>query len=115
MFCALYYGDSNICVVQNNELVVELLESRLSSYSGQIYKIPVTVKKQHPQFFLTTDKSFDLIVLSLSDSFHPYLPEHTASMKTIFTTESISSILKLLSEDGILAIQGGRRHHQART
>ena len=107
VLCSLYYGDSNICVVQNNELVVELLESRLSSYSGQIYKNPgVTVEKSSIRnFSLTTDKSFDLIVLSLSDSFHPVSSgAYSLNENYIYTVESISSILKLLSEDGILAI-----------
>ena len=107
VLCSLYYGDSNICVVQNNELVVELLENRLSSYSGQIYNNPgVTVEKSSIRnFSLTTDKSFDLIILSLSDSFHPVSSgAYSLNENYIYTTESISSILKLLSGDGVLAI-----------
>jgi hypothetical protein len=107
VLCSLYYGDSNIYVVQNNELVVELLENSLSSYSGQIYNNPgVTVEKSSIRnFSLTTDKSFDLIILSLSDSFHPVSSgAYSLNENYIYTTESISSILKLLSGDGILAI-----------
>lgn len=107
ILCALYYGGSGINVVQNNELVAGLLENELSSYSGRIYKNPeVTIEKSCIRnFSLTTDKSFDLIILSLSDSFHPVSSgAYSLNENYMHSKESISAILKLLSRNGILAI-----------
>ncbi len=107
VLCSLYHGVSDINVVQNSEPVAGLLKERFSGYSGDIYNNPsITVEKNCIRnFSLTTDKSFDLIVLSLSDSFHPVSSgAYSLNENYMYSTESISAIVELLSPDGILAI-----------
>jgi hypothetical protein len=107
VLCSLYYGDSSIYVVQNNDLVAGLLEGRLSAYSGRIYSDSrVRVEKSCIRnFTLTTGKNFDLIILSLSDSFHPVSSgAYSLNENYIYSRESISEIMGLLSVDGMLAV-----------
>ncbi len=107
VLCSLYHGNSDIYIIQNSELVTGLLEVSFSEYSGSIYNNPaVSVEKSFIRnFSLTTDKKFDLIVLSLSDSFHPVSSgAYSLNENYIYSTESISAITELLSHDGILAI-----------
>jgi spermidine synthase len=107
VLCCLYYGNSNIYVVQNNKLIIELLEKDLASYSGNIYNDSRVKIEENSirNFSLNTDMGFDLIIISLSDSFHPVSSgAYSLNENYIYSKESISTIIKLLSRDGMLAI-----------
>ncbi len=107
VLCALYYGVPDIEVVQNNELIVGLMKGPLAAFSGQIYndsRVKVTDSCIR-NFALAAGREFDLIVLSLSDSFHPVASgAYSLNENYIYSKEGISSIMALLSPEGSLVI-----------
>jgi len=107
VLCSLYYGGSEVYVVQNNGLAVGLLKDQLASYSGQIYndsRVKI-IESCIRNFSLASDQSFDLIILSLSDSFHPVSSgAYSLNENYVYSKESMSSIIELLSPHGCLAV-----------
>ena len=100
---------SNIFVTQNNNLIVDLLknEKNISQFSGNLYnRDNVFIYETSSRNFvkITRDK-FDLIIVSLSDSFHPISSgAYSLNEDYLYTVESITELIKVLNEDGVLAI-----------
>ncbi|MGM0366073.1 MAG: hypothetical protein ACQEP5_06000 [Actinomycetota bacterium] len=107
VLCSLYYGIPDIHVVQDNGLAVDLLKGPLASYSGRIYndkRVKVT-ETCIRNYSLATDRKFDLIILSLSDSFHPVASgAYSLNENYTYSIESIASIMGMLAPDGRLAV-----------
>lgn len=107
---ALYFWqESNIFVIQNNELIVDLLknEKSISQFSGNLYNRNNIFIYEIPSrnFVKTTGDKFDLIIVSLSDSFHPISSgAYSLNEDYLYTVESITELMKVLDEDGVLAI-----------
>ncbi|MDD5659895.1 MAG: hypothetical protein PHR39_07810, partial [Actinomycetota bacterium] len=107
---ALYFAqDSDISIIQNNNLIADILkyDEYVFSFSGDLYnKKNVNVQKIPLRNFLKkTNDDFDLIILSLSDSFHPISSgAYSLNEDYLYTVESISKLMKSLNKDGILAI-----------
>lgn len=102
------YNDSkNLYVVESNNLVIDVLSERFSEFSGGIYK-KENVKifeTSSRNFARTTPVKFDLIVISLSDSFHPVSSgAYTLNENYIYTRESFVDLLSILKDDGILMV-----------
>lgn len=103
----------NIYILENNNLVTGILKNDQTkngffvNYSGKIYKkgnVSV-IETSSRNFASTTSKKFDLIVLSLADSFHPISSgAYSLNENYLYTEESFSELIKLLSNNGVLAI-----------
>ncbi|GAI31515.1 unnamed protein product, partial [marine sediment metagenome] len=104
---ALYFGGENIYVSQNSSLMVDVLRDGFSDYSGNIYndkKVEV-FEVSSRNFSKITDRKFDLIIISLSDSFHTVSAgAYSLNENYLYTVESISDLMAILKEDGVLAV-----------
>ncbi|MHB1443005.1 MAG: spermidine synthase family protein [Candidatus Humimicrobiaceae bacterium] len=115
----LYFeGKSNIYIVQNNSLIADLLKYgkletgtgeilNLSDFSGNIYnKENVHIYETSSRNFTkSTDLKFDLILISLSDSYHPISSgAYSLNENYIYTTESFKELIQILKDDGIMAV-----------
>ena len=102
-------ASSNIFVIQNNNLIINLLknEKNISQFSGNLYnRNNVFIYETTSRNFvkITSDK-FDLIIISLSDSFHPISSgAYSLNENYLYTVESITELIKILNDNGILAI-----------
>jgi len=102
-------SQSDIDIVQNNEMMVGLLqnESMIAAFNGNIYnRENIEIYKLPSRNFIkqTADK-YDLIIVSLSDSFHPISSgAYSLNEDYQYTVESISGLMKILDENGIIAI-----------
>ncbi|MBU4313738.1 MAG: hypothetical protein KJ821_02950 [Actinobacteria bacterium] len=104
---ALYFDGKNIYVSQNSSLIVDVLKDNFSGYSGNIYnnKRVKVCEVSSRNFSKTTDQKFDLIIISLSDSFHPISAgAYSLNENYLYTVESISDLVGILKEDGVLAV-----------
>ncbi len=104
---ALYFGGKDIYVLQNSSLVLEVLKDKFSEYIGDIYNDTrvKALEVSSRNFSKITDQRFDLIIVSLSDSFHPISSgAYSLNEDYLLTTESMSGLLSVLKQDGILAI-----------
>jgi hypothetical protein len=110
VLASVYFSSqSDINIVQNNEMMVDLLknESIISSFNGNIYnRENIAIYKLPCRNFIkqTADK-YDLIIVSLSDSFHPISSgAYSLNEDYQYTAESISGLMEILDGNGIIAI-----------
>ncbi|MCU7938054.1 MAG: SAM-dependent methyltransferase [gamma proteobacterium symbiont of Bathyaustriella thionipta] len=108
---AQYHQVENIDAVEINAQVVDLLEKEFAKYSGALYQqANVNVHIDDVRGFLSTidadqKKPFDLIQLSLMDSFTASASGLYALHESyLYTQEAIQTYIKHLSTDGYLAI-----------
>jgi hypothetical protein len=104
---AIYYKSGDIRVLQNNSLIVKAMSGEFSYYNGNIYAHPrVRVLETSSRNFTgITGEKFDLVVLSLSDSFHPISAgAYSLNENYLYTIQSFSGLTQLLKDDGILAV-----------
>jgi len=103
----LYFDSESVYVVESNSLVVDILEKDFSEFSGKIYnrdnvKIYETSSRN---FAKVAPVHFDLIIISLSDSFHPISSgAYSLNENYLYTTQSFKDLIKILKKDGVLAI-----------
>ncbi len=104
---ALYFNGDSIAVTQNSSLMVNAIKEDFSGYSGDIYndeRVKI-FEASSRNFSKRTDRRFDLIIASLSDSFHPVSTgAYSLNENYLFTTESLAGLAGILKEDGILAV-----------
>jgi len=94
-------------VLEVNRQIVELLRGPLARFSGHIYTRPdVKVHlREARQFLKSTQESYDLIQLSLLDSFGSSAGGlYSAAEDYLYTREAFSLYLSRLSDSGILAV-----------
>jgi len=104
---ALHFNSENIYVTENNSQFVNLMKEDFCSFNGDIYnRENVSIfETSSRNFAKTTDKRFDLIILSLSDSFHPISSgAYSLNENYLYTSESFADLIKILDGDGILAV-----------
>lgn len=103
----LYNRSQNVYVVENNDLIIDVLQEDFSKFSGNIYN------KDNVKIFGTSSRNFariapvkfDLIIVSLSDSFHPVSSgAYSLNENYTYTCESFRDLIKILKEDGVLVI-----------
>jgi len=103
-----YYLDSqNIYVVESNSLVADVLEKDFAEFSGNIYnKDRIRVfETSSRNFAKVTDEKFDLIIVSLSDSFHPISSgAYSLNENYLYTKESFEDLINILKNDGVMAV-----------
>ena len=104
---SLRYHTEKIIALEANKQIAELLLGPLAPFSGHLYSRPeVSLEvREARQFLHATDTRFDLIQLSLFDSFSTSAGGlHSASESYLYTTEAFSLYLSRLTDSGMLAI-----------
>ena len=104
---ALSHAPAEIVALEANEQVVGLLKGPYAEFSGHLYTRPevrVAVREAR-QFLHATKERFDLIQLSLLDSFGTSAGGlHAATESYLYTTEAFCLYLSRLSDVGILSM-----------
>jgi len=102
-----HFTDSNIYVIQNNKLAVGALKESFSEFNGNLYNrenIRV-VSTSVRNFSKITEKKFDLIIISLSENFHPISSgAYSLNENYIYTIECIRDLVSITGDNGIIAI-----------
>jgi spermidine synthase len=104
---ALKEKASQITALESNPQVAELMTGPLRDFSGGLYsrrQVQLLVREGR-QFLHGTDHRFDLIQLSLLDSFGGSSAGlYSAAESYLYTTEAFALYLSRLSKTGILAV-----------
>ena len=103
---ALRNGAESVTAVISNPLVVEAVGEKFGHHAAGILDRPdVTVVGVGTRSYLhRTDKRFDIIQLSLADSFRPVLAgAYGVSENYLYTVEAFESYYKRLHPDGFLS------------
>jgi hypothetical protein len=107
ILAALHSGASSLVALEGNPLVVRAVRE-LGSVCGPVpYDDPrVTVVTEEPRSYLRRSaERFDVIVLSLADTYQPVISGvYSLSESYTYTVEAMLSYLAHLTEDGILVI-----------
>ncbi|GAH91799.1 unnamed protein product, partial [marine sediment metagenome] len=104
---ALYHRASEIDAVEVNPQVVDLVNREYGDFSGHIYSLPQTraVIAEGRGFIESTPKRYDLIDISLLDSFSASSAGvYALSENYLYTVEALESFLKALMPQGILSV-----------
>ncbi|MFZ2960621.1 MAG: hypothetical protein WA705_27390 [Candidatus Ozemobacteraceae bacterium] len=104
---ALLHQAGEVVALEMNPRVIELMRGPLADLSGRVYSLPgVTIENQEARGFLSdSHREFDLIQLSLVDSFGMTgAGLHSSQENYLFTIESVEAMLDRLPGQGILSI-----------
>ncbi len=104
---ALANGAPAATVVERHEIVADLLQGQYADFTGDIYNDPrVTLVTAHGRTFVRqTDQSYDAIIISLSDSFHPVTSgAYSLREDYRYTVEALEDTLDRLSPGGVLVM-----------
>ena len=104
---ALRNGAASVTAVISNPLVIEAVGEKFGHRAAGILDRPdVTVIDEGPRSYLhRTDERFDVIQLSLADSFRPVLAgAYGVSENYLYTVEAFESYYRRLAPDGLLSV-----------
>ena len=104
---ALRNGAESVTAVISNPLVVEAVGERFQHHAAGILGRPgVTVIEEGSRSYLRrTDERFDVIQVSLADSFRPVLAgAYGVSENYLYTVEAFESYYSRLAPDGYLSV-----------
>ena len=104
---AIYLGAGQVTAVEMNPQIIELLEGLFSELASDIFKRPKvkTVIAEGRNFLQTTKDRFDIIQISLLDSFTAAVAGlYALNESHLYTVEAISKALDRLTADGLLSI-----------
>ena len=104
---ALRHETPEIIALEANQQIADLLLGPFSKFSGDLYSRPgVKLKvREARQFLHSTDDRFDIIQLSLLDSFVTSAGGlHSANESYLYTTEAFELYLNHLTDSGLLVI-----------
>ncbi len=104
---ALRTKTSRIVALEANPQVAELMMGPFADFSGHLYSRPDVqlLIREVRQFLHRTEDRFDLIQLSLLDSFGGSAAGlYSAAESYLYTTEAFALYLSRLSDSGILAV-----------
>ena len=104
---ALKQKASRIVALESNPQVAELMTGPFAAFSGHLYSKPEVqlLIQEARQFLHGTEDRFDLIQLSLLDSFGGSAAGlYSAAESYLYTTEAFGLSLSRLSDSGILAV-----------
>lgn len=104
---ALKQRASRIVALESNAQVAELMSGPFAGFSGHLYSKPeVQLRiREARQFLQATEERFDLIQLSLLDSFGGSAAGlYSAAESYLYTTEAFGLYLSRLRDSGILAV-----------
>ena len=104
---ALGRGAAEIVALEVNPQVADLLKGPFASFTGNLYARPeIRLKiREARQFVHSTDESFDLIQLSLLDSFGLSAGGLASAEESyLYTVEAFGLYLSRLSDSGMVAV-----------
>lgn len=104
---ALLHGFEAIEGVEINGNVIQLMENDLADFSGRIYQNPRVkiFRKEMRGFLASTGSKYDLIELSLMDSYAAAASGiYALNESYLYTVESLQELFGHLGEKGLLAI-----------
>ncbi|MCU0596645.1 MAG: SAM-dependent methyltransferase [Desulfobacterota bacterium] len=104
---ALKENASSITALESNPQVAEWMTGPFADFSGHLYSKPGVrlLIREARQFLHGTEERFDLIQLSLLDSFGGSSAGlYSAAESYLYTTEALGLYLRRLSDSGILAV-----------
>ena len=104
---ALRNGAESVSAVISNPLVVEAVRERFPHHAADVFGRPgVTVVEEGARSYLhRTDERFDVIQVSLADSFRPVLAgAYGVSENYLYTVEAFESYYSRLAPEGFLSI-----------
>ncbi|VAX15194.1 FIG00933687: hypothetical protein, partial [hydrothermal vent metagenome] len=104
---ALYHNAKSVDAVELNPQVVSLVKDTFSDFAGNIYnRNNVQVHIAEARGFVAASlKKYDLILLSLIDSFAASSAGvHAMNESYIYTTEAFTEYIKGLNPEGVLAV-----------
>jgi len=104
---ALKEKASSVAALESNAQVGELMTGPFAGFSGHLYSRPEVqlLIQEARQFLHGTENRFDLIQLSLLDSFGGSAAGlYSAAESYLYTTEAFGLYLSRLSDSGILAV-----------
>ncbi|MBI3961742.1 MAG: SAM-dependent methyltransferase [Deinococcus sp.] len=110
---ALQLGARAVTALELNPDVVHIMRQELAGFSGELYSQPPVevVLAEARGFTETATQRFDLIQLSLVDSFGAAAAGvHASSESYLYTVEAFSAFLAHLQTNGILAITRWAQH-----
>ena len=96
-----------IIALESNSQILDLLQNRYADFSGNLHSRPgiKLINRQARQFLAATDNHFDLIQISLTDSFGNSAGGLQSSSESyLYTVEAFTQYLDCLSDSGLLAI-----------
>lgn len=104
---ALWEGASSVTAVESNPLIVETVRTRVGDFAGGIYGDPrvEVVTENGRSCVRRTREHFDLIQLSLADTYRPVTSgAYSLSENYLYTVEAFSDCLAHLEEGGLLVV-----------
>lgn len=103
----LLHHTPKIVALEANQQIADLMQRQFADFSGHLYsRSDVNLKvREARQFLHSTKERFDLIQLSLLDSFVTSAGGlHSASESYLYTKEALELYLSRLTDSGMLAI-----------
>ncbi len=107
LLLAFKHGVQEVVALEANHQIADLLTGPFAKFSGHLYSRPEVrlAKREARQFLHASQERFDLILLSLIDSFGASAGGlHSASESYLYTTEALQLYLSRLTDEGLLSI-----------
>jgi spermidine synthase len=104
---ALAGGAESVMVVERSPLVVSVLRDDYADFTRRLYDDPrvMVVVAEGRTYVRRTERRFDVIILSLSDSFHPVTSgAYSLSEDYRYTVEAVGDALDHLAPGGVLVM-----------
>lgn len=104
---ALYHKARWIDAVEMNPQIIKIVEKDFSDFSGRIYSLPQVkpILAEGRGYLESTSKKYDLIQISLLDSFAASSAGvYSLSESYLYTVEALTKFLEKLNPDGLLCI-----------
>ncbi|MEA3459699.1 MAG: hypothetical protein U9R11_03335 [Chloroflexota bacterium] len=104
---ALRKGASSVTAVESNPLIVETVRTKFGDFAGGIYGDPrvEVVAENGRSYIRRTREKFDLIQLSLADTYRPVTSgAYSLSESYLYTVEAFADCLDHLNEGGLLVV-----------
>ncbi len=104
---AIAFGSAHITAVEMNPRIIDLVQGTLSEYAGRIYEKdnvePVIAEGR--SYLETTGRKFDIVGISLLDSFTAAAAgTYALNESHLYTVESVERALEALKPRGLLSI-----------
>ncbi|MCK4311931.1 MAG: hypothetical protein KAW88_04275 [Candidatus Cloacimonetes bacterium] len=102
---ALLHDFQHIDGLELNRDVISLMKNEYADFSGNIYSKVNIIKKEARGFIKTTEKKYNLIEISMLDTYNAAASGVYALNETyLYTLESVQDFYKQLEDEGLLAI-----------